>query len=112
MGILRYLITYQSLISLKILEFEETQLAKDLSFMWLTDPNSGKKSVTLTLFVSGFITSCIKLIISGIVIVDKVKFSDFSGTDFALIMTSLGGIYTLRKAQSTKQNIKHEEKNT
>jgi hypothetical protein len=63
--------------------------------MWLMDPVSKKKSVTLTLFVVGYTVAIIKLMISGI------KFGsfeiNFSGGEFAAVVGALGGIYAIRR---------------
>jgi hypothetical protein len=65
--------------------------------MWLIDPKTGEKSVTLTMFVIGMIVATLKLALSGIT-VNKVVFLAFSGTDFAAVVGALGAIYAARKA--------------
>lgn len=64
--------------------------------MWLRNPNSGEKSVTMTLFVVGFLVSTLKLLTSGMVIAN-VHLGTFSGSDFAMAVGALGAIYAARK---------------
>jgi len=65
--------------------------------LWLKDSKTNKESVTMTLFVYGFIVATIKLLLSGIEIIDKVKMDNFTGIDYAAVLAALGAIYTLRK---------------
>lgn len=65
--------------------------------MYLTDPKTNQKSVTLTLFVVGFIVALLKLLAGGLVI-GSVHMAPFSGTDFAAVTGALGAIYAARKA--------------
>ena len=67
---------------------------------WIADPKTGEKSVTLTLFVSGFVVCLLKLIGSG-VSVGSVTLSAFTGGDFAAAIGALGAIYTARRWQDT-----------
>lgn len=64
--------------------------------MYLKDPKTGKKSVTLTMMFSGFVVTMLKLLFAG---AKYAEFSmgDFSGSDFATVMGALGAIYTARK---------------
>lgn len=71
--------------------------------MYLRDPKTGEKSVTLTMFVSGFIIAVLKLLTSGIEI-GIVKLAVFSGGDFAAVVGALGAVYWARK------NTEHETK--
>ncbi len=64
--------------------------------MYLKDPKTGEKSVSLTLFVSGFLICLTKMILSGIVI-GSIQLSPFSGVDFAAAVGALGGVYALRR---------------
>ncbi len=75
--------------------------------MYLTDPKTGKKSVTLTLFVFGFAIATLKLLVSGLVI-HGFKMGDFNGVDYAAAIAALGGVYTLRKNNTIKgdDNVK------
>jgi hypothetical protein len=63
--------------------------------MWLKDPNSGQKSVTLTAFVTGFLVCLFKLVFSGVAI-GNFKLAIFTGIDFASAITALGGVYSLK----------------
>jgi hypothetical protein len=70
--------------------------------LWLKDPKTGKESVTLSMFVYGFGIATIKLLLAGIEIYDKIKMSEFSGTDYAAVLAALGAVYTIRKNKSIK----------
>jgi hypothetical protein len=63
---------------------------------YLKDPHSNEPSVTLTLFVTGFVICLLKLLTSGIVI-GKLHLGDFGGTDFAAAVGALGAIYAARR---------------
>ena len=71
--------------------------------MYMKDPGSGRDSVTLTAFIIGFAVCLVKLALAGMIILG-VKFSAFSGVDFAAAVGSLGVIYGYRK--STEANRK------
>lgn len=76
--------------------------------MWITDPDTGKKSVTVTLFVIGYVTCLLKLLTSGMSF-GTLSLGAFTASDFAIIVSSLGAIYWGRKhtdANSTKLNDK------
>jgi hypothetical protein len=64
--------------------------------MYLKDPNSNTPSVSLTLFVTGFMVCTLKLLTSGVVI-GKLHLGDFGGTDFAAAVGALGAIYAARR---------------
>jgi hypothetical protein len=64
--------------------------------MWIRDPKTGEKSVTLTAFVTGFGVAVLKLLVSGITI-HSVSLSQFSGGDFAAVVGAVGAIYWARK---------------
>ena len=72
-----------------------------MSKMYLKN-SEGKPSLTTTLFVIGFVVVTLKLLLSGITIYG-FKIPEFSGLNFATCITSLGGIYVLRR--NTKINI-------
>lgn len=72
---------------------------------WISDPKSGEKSVTLTLFVTGFMVCLLKLIGSGIAI-GSITLSAFSGGDFAAAVGALGAVYTARRYQETPTTTK------
>ena len=72
-----------------------------LSKLTLKD-TSGKKSVTVTAFVLGFITVNLKLLASGLT-VGAYTMSTFTGVDYAAALGALGAIYVMRRATSTTQ---------
>jgi hypothetical protein len=64
--------------------------------MWLTDPKSGEKSVTLTAFISGFAVATLKLLLSGVTIAG-IALAPFSGSDYAMVVGAVGALYWARK---------------
>jgi hydrogenase/urease accessory protein HupE len=64
--------------------------------MYLKDPKTGEKSVTLTAFALGFGVATLKLLFSGIEI-GSLTLSPFSGGDFAAVVGAVGAIYAVRK---------------
>lgn len=64
--------------------------------MWLTDPKTKEKSVTLTAFVAGFAVAVAKLAASGVQI-GNFRVEQFTGGDFAAVVGALGAVYTLRR---------------
>lgn len=69
----------------------------------LTD-TSGKKSVTVTAFVLGFLLINLKLLVSGMTLFGY-QMTAFTGSEYSMALTALGGIYVLRRA-TTKPNSK------
>ncbi len=65
--------------------------------MYLKD-TKGEKSLTATVFVVGAIICLFKLLFSGMVIYG-FAIPEFTGAAFSISMTSLGGIYTLRRSK-------------
>lgn len=59
---------------------------------------TGKKSTTVTVFIVGFIFVLAKLMLSGHTIAG-LTFEHFSGTEFGIALSALGGIYVLRRNQ-------------
>ena len=70
--------------------------------LWLTDPKTGKQSVTLSLLVLGFCVATLKLLVSGMNVYG-ILMESFPGSDYALVLGALGGIYGLRKHQENKK---------
>lgn len=60
------------------------------------DNGSGGIDVVLVMFVLGFIVACVKLLFSGNEII-SITMSNFAGSDFAVTVGALGGVYALRK---------------
>ncbi len=110
MGFLRLLVIYYDKIDAYLEELEYDLKLKEYKYMFITDPKTNKKSITATAFVVGFVISCIKLLISGMTIGDHLKFSDFSGSDFSLVMAALGAVYTLRRTSSQQDKPAKEKK--
>ena len=70
--------------------------------------DKGNTSYTLTALVVGFAIINIKLLLSGIEIMNKIKMSDFSGTDYGAALAGLGIVYNWNKRQSEPK--KEEDK--
>ena len=64
--------------------------------MYLRDPKSGEKSVTLTAFVAGFAVATLKLLVAGLTI-KGFSMAQFSGVDFAAVTGALGAVYYARR---------------
>lgn len=64
--------------------------------MYMKDPKTGEKSVTLTLLLIGFSVCLLKLLTSGIII-GTIQLGSFGGADFATAVGSLGALYAARK---------------
>lgn len=73
--------------------------------MYLTDPKTKEKSVTLTLLITGFVVCLLKLLTSGVSF-GNMNLGAFSGSDFAIAVGSLGAIYWGRKQTDSKIIIK------
>lgn len=76
---------------------------------FLITDSSGKGSTTLTAFVIGFIVVNAKLILAGIEVAG-IKFPEFTGADYGLCISALGGVYILRKRTNATAETKSEEK--
>jgi len=76
-------------------------------FPALKDIKTGKPSYTLTVFITGSLIVNLKLILSGIEIMDKIKMSEFSGSDYSMAMAALAALYVGNK---TLKKSKVEEK--
>ena len=63
--------------------------------MFIKD-SSGKKSITMTAFVLGFLVVNAKLLMSGITI-GSIVFAPFLGSEYALSVAALGSVYILRR---------------
>lgn len=70
---------------------------KILSTLIIKNVKTGQPSYTLTMTIVGFFVINLKLLLSGIEIMDKIKMSDFSGTDYAAALAALGGIHIFNK---------------
>lgn len=74
--------------------------------MWLKDPKTKERSVTLTVFAVGSLVALLKLLASGVSI-GSFKAEKFGGGDFAAAVGALGAVYTLRRnVKSIKDDSK------
>ena len=64
--------------------------------IYAIDPNTGKKSVSLTILLTTFIVCLTKLLVSGIVI-NGWTIPEFTATEFAIAMASVAALYWGRK---------------
>ena len=62
----------------------------------LIKDSSGKKSVTMTAFVMGFIVCNVKLLVGGMTI-GGLTINAFTGGEYAAAIGALGSIYVLRR---------------
>ncbi len=74
---------------------------------WLKDPATQEPDVTLTAFISGFVVALGKLALAGVTILNYV-FPAFSGSDFAVVLGSLGAIYVAKS--HSRGLIKNQDK--
>lgn len=79
-----------------------------LSKLIIKNVKTGVPSYTLTMTLVGFFIINLKLLFSGMEIMDKVKFSDFSGTDYAAALAAIGSIHIFNKKVNNdkKENTK------
>jgi hypothetical protein len=76
----------------------------DISKFLITH-TGGKKSLTATCFIIGFLVINAKLLLSGITIGDTTL-SQFSGIDYGAALAALGGIYALRRNGEKNETTK------
>jgi hypothetical protein len=62
----------------------------------LLKDSDGKRSVTMTAFVLGFIIVNLKLMLSGLTI-KGISLGVFTGSEYSLAIAALGGVYVLRR---------------
>lgn len=76
----------------------------------LIKDSSGKPSVTMTAFVTGFLVVNAKLLLSGITIVG-FKMAAFTGGEYAAALSALGAIYVMRRNfGNTEEALKETNK--
>jgi len=73
--------------------------------MYLTDPKNGKKSVSLTLLIIGFITALVKLLLADSTI-KGFTFGSFSGSDFSMVVGTVAALYFSRRYKSFTEKDK------
>ena len=76
--------------------------------MWLKDPKTGKRSVTLTVFITTFLVCVTRLALSGVSF-GSVVMPLFGGADFAACVGAAGAIYFGRKHTDANSNLSSEE---
>lgn len=64
--------------------------------MYLKDPKSGQKSVTMTMMVVGYIVALFKLLFAGVAY-KSFSMGAFAASEFAIIIGALGALYAGRK---------------
>jgi hypothetical protein len=70
---------------------------------FLIKDTDGKKSLTATAFVIGFMVLNFKLVCSGVKF-NEFTFSQFSGVDYGAALAALGGVYVLRRNGASNSN--------
>lgn len=68
---------------------------------YLMTDSTGKKSLTTSAFIVGFLVINLKILLAGNTIQD-MEFSAFSGMDYAAALGALGMIYVMRKNKREK----------
>ena len=91
----------------QIVDIIEKNKEKTMIQKLLIKNSDGKKSVTMTAFVLGFVIVNLKLILSGMTIGGLVL-APFSGVEYAAAMSALGAIYVLRRQTDKKNNTESE----
>ena len=71
--------------------------------------SKGEKSITHTVFFIGALVSIAKLAVSG-VSYGGFNFGSFPGSDVALAIGALGGVYTLRRSKIVNGDKENENK--
>lgn len=69
--------------------------------LFFTD-SDGKKSVTVTAFILGFVIVNIKLLASGLTL-GSYTMSAFTGSDYAMAIGALGAVYVMRRNGNKKK---------
>lgn len=63
--------------------------------MFLKD-SSGKRSITMSAFVVGFLVVNAKLLLSGVTIAGFTM-TPFTGSEYSMAVAALGGVYIMRR---------------
>jgi len=71
----------------------------------LIKDSTGKPSVTMTAFVTGFIAVNFKLLASGVTIAGYTM-TAFTGGEYAAAIGSLGAVYVMRRSTGTPNEQK------
>jgi hypothetical protein len=69
----------------------------------LIKDSSGKPSVTMTAFVTGFLVVNAKLLISGLTIAGY-KMASFGGGDYSAAVAALGAVYVMRRSTGKEES--------
>lgn len=75
--------------------------------MWIKDPKTGDKSVTLTILLLLVIVATAKLMLSGVAISDTFTFEKFTAGDWATIFGPAAGFYWGRR----NLKVNHDKNN-
>ena len=68
----------------------------------LIKDSDGKKSITMTAFVLGFIVVNLKLIFAGMTVYG-ITIAAFTGVEYGAALGALGAIYVLRRKTAKKE---------
>lgn len=72
---------------------------------YLKDPSTGEDSPTLTLLFIGVIGAFVKLYLAGFECCG-LKFSDFTGVDFGMVVAPFVGLYGHKRHVAAKEGSK------
>ena len=75
----------------------------------LIKDSSGKPSVTMTAFVTGFLVVNFKLLASGITIAGYTM-TAFTVVDFSAAIASLGSVYVMRRSTGNDEQEKYNKR--
>lgn len=64
--------------------------------MWLKDPKTGEKSVTVTILVGTVLVAALKLCVAGLTY-KEFSFGAFTPTDYSVMLGAAGTLYWGRK---------------
>jgi len=84
-------------------------LNKLVSLFLLNNEKTKRPSYITTMVVFGFFIINLKLLLSGVNILDKFTMSDFSGIDYSAALSALGGIHLFNKKINNKNTIETKE---
>lgn len=69
---------------------------------FLLKDSSGKKSVTVTAFIIGFLVVNFKLLASGMTVGDFTM-NPFTGVEYAAAIAALGAVYVMRRSNNKEE---------
>ncbi len=80
-----------------------------INYFLIKNPKTNRKSISMTLVVIGFSVINLKLLVSGITVIDRVTMSEFSGVDYAAALTAISALWLGNKHINNSSGKKEEE---